>query len=83
MAFDKVKSIDNEIKQHKEKNIPLEKAKKEEVIKKLEDKLKQIQSDRQATTKRIECLKDEITKEEVGKIMIFIHEMDHPSPIFP
>ena len=65
MAFDKVKSIDIDIRQHIERNIPLEKQKKEEAIKKLDDKLKQIQSDRQTTTKRIECLKDEIAKEEV------------------
>lgn len=65
-AFEKVKSIDTEIRQHLERNIPLEKSKKEEAIKKLEEKLKQIQSDRQAITKRIECLNDEITKETVS-----------------
>lgn len=67
IAFDKVKSINHEIKQHIDKNIPLEKTKKEEAIKECEEKLKQIQSDRQATSKRIECLKDEISKEKVGK----------------
>lgn len=66
LAFSKVKSIDIDIRQHIERNIPLEKQKKEESIKKLEDKLKQVQSDRQTTTKRIECLKDSIAKEEVG-----------------
>ncbi|CAH0691791.1 unnamed protein product [Spodoptera exigua] len=67
IAFDKVKSIDIDIRQHLERNIPHEKAKKEEVIKKLEEKLKQIQCDRQATTKRIETLKDEISKEKIYK----------------
>ncbi|KAF9823097.1 hypothetical protein SFRURICE_018250 [Spodoptera frugiperda] len=67
IAFDKVKSIDIDIRQHLERNIPHEKAKKEEAIKKLEDKLKQIQCDRQATTKRIETLKDEISKEKIYK----------------
>ncbi|XP_026734209.1 DNA repair protein RAD50 [Trichoplusia ni] len=67
IAFDKVKSINHEIKQHIDKNIPLEKTKKEEAIKECEEKLKQIQSDRQATSKRIECLKDEISKEKIYK----------------
>ncbi|CAB3221833.1 unnamed protein product [Arctia plantaginis] len=67
IAFEKVKSIDTEIRQYLERNIPLEKNKKEEAIKKLEEKLKQIQSDRQAITKRIECLNDEITKETIYK----------------
>ncbi|PZC79526.1 hypothetical protein B5X24_HaOG216191 [Helicoverpa armigera] len=67
IAFDKVKSIDLDIRQHIERNIPHEKAKKEEAIKKLEDKLKKIQSDRQATTKRIETLKDDIAKEKIYK----------------
>ncbi|KAJ8731456.1 hypothetical protein PYW07_004620 [Mythimna separata] len=67
LAFDKVKSIDIDIRQHLERNIPLEKQKKEEAIKKLEDKLKQIQTDRQTTTKRIETLKDSIAKEQIYK----------------
>lgn len=67
LAFEKVKSIDTAIKQHMARNIPLEKTKKEEAIKKLEEKIKQIQNDRQAIAKRIDTLKDEINKEKLHK----------------
>lgn len=64
--FDKVKQINQEIKQHKDKNIPLEMDKIKEANEKLMDKQKQIMVDRDALTKRIDTLKDELAKQEVG-----------------
>lgn len=64
-AFDKVKQIILEIKQHKDKNIPLEMDKIKEANDKLMEKQKQIMADRDALTKRIDTLKDELAKQEV------------------
>lgn len=66
-AFDKIKTITKEIKQHLDKNIP----NKMEVIKqdniRLKDKKMQIMKDRDELTKRIEILKDELTKQDIYK----------------
>ncbi|XP_063825503.1 DNA repair protein RAD50 [Ostrinia nubilalis] len=66
-SFDKVKQINLEIKQHKDKNIPLEMDKIKEANEKLMEKQKQIMADRDALTKRIDTLKDELAKQEIYK----------------
>lgn len=65
-SFDKVKSIDSEIRQHKERNIQREMDKIKEANDKLMDKQKQIMVDRDALTKRIDTLKDELAKQDVS-----------------
>lgn len=65
-SFDKVKSIDSEIRQHKERNIQREMEKIKEANEKLMDKQKQIMVDRDALTKRIDTLKDELAKQDVS-----------------
>ncbi|XP_049873545.1 DNA repair protein RAD50 [Pectinophora gossypiella] len=66
-SFDKVKSIDSEIRQHKERNIQREMDKIKEANEKLMEKQKQIMIDRDALTKRIDTLKDELAKQEIYK----------------
>ncbi|KAG6456966.1 hypothetical protein O3G_MSEX010045 [Manduca sexta] len=66
-SFDKVKTIDTEIKQHKERNVPREMEKIKEANEKLMEKQKQIMDDRQVLTKRIDSLKDELAKQEIYK----------------
>lgn len=67
VAFNKVKSLDAEIQQHKKKNVPREMEKIQEANDKLMEKQKQIMTDRQVLTKKIDTLKDEIAKQEVYK----------------
>ncbi|KAI5644327.1 rad50 zinc hook motif domain-containing protein [Phthorimaea operculella] len=66
-SFDKVKSIDNEIKQHKERNIQKEMDKINEANEKLKEKHKKLMDDRDTLTKRIDTLKDELAKQEINK----------------
>ncbi|KAM3965158.1 DNA repair protein rad50 [Aphomia sociella] len=65
--FDKIKAILSEIKQHKDRNIPREMEKIKEANNKLMEKQKQIMIDRDALTKKIDTLRDEITKQEINK----------------
>ena len=65
-SFDKVKSIDSEIRQHKDRNIPREMDKIKEANEKLTEKVKQIVEDRETLVKRIDTIKDEIAKHEVS-----------------
>lgn len=65
-SFDKVKSIDSEIKQHKERNVQRDMDKIKEANEKLMEKQKQIMIDRDALTKRIDTLKDELAKQDVS-----------------
>ncbi|XP_050682085.1 DNA repair protein RAD50 [Leptidea sinapis] len=66
-GFDKVKIIDLEIKQHKERNIQKELDKIKEANEKLMEKQKQIIADRDVLTKKIDSLKDELAKQEIYK----------------
>ncbi|XP_053609977.1 DNA repair protein RAD50 [Plodia interpunctella] len=66
-AFDKVKTIEAEIKQHIERNIEKEMDKIKEANDKLMEKQKQIMIDRDALTKRIDSLKDELAKQDIYK----------------
>ncbi|CAH0715635.1 unnamed protein product, partial [Brenthis ino] len=66
-AFDKVKSIDLDIRQHKERNLPREMEKIKEANEKLLGRQKQIMTDRDTLTKRIDSLKDELAKQEIYK----------------
>ncbi|CAG9786668.1 unnamed protein product [Diatraea saccharalis] len=66
-SFDKVKSISAEIKQHKEKNLPLKMAKIKENNEIRMEQLKTIMADRAALTKRIDTIKDEIAKQQIYK----------------
>lgn len=72
-SFDKVKAIDMEIKQHKDKNIPREMEKIKEANEKLLEKQKQIMNDRQILTKKIDTLKDELAKQEVRTLNNYIN----------
>ncbi|CAH2048564.1 unnamed protein product, partial [Iphiclides podalirius] len=65
--FDKVKSIELEIKQHKERNVHLEMDKIKEANERLMDKQKQIMVDRDMLTKKIDSLKDELAKQDIYK----------------
>lgn len=64
-AFDKVKAIIVEIKNHDDRNVPGEMEKIKLANDRLMEQQKQIMIDRNALTKRIDCLKDEIAKQEV------------------
>ncbi|XP_026327377.1 DNA repair protein RAD50 isoform X2 [Hyposmocoma kahamanoa] len=66
-SFDKVKSIVSEIRLHKERNIQREMDKIKEANEKLMEKQKQIMVDRDALTKRIDTLKDELAKQDIYK----------------
>ncbi|XP_072949132.1 DNA repair protein RAD50-like [Epargyreus clarus] len=66
-AFDKVETVQKEIKQHLDKNIPNEIEKIKKANDKLMDKQKQIMIDRDTLTKRIDTLKDEVARQEVYK----------------
>ncbi|KPI94471.1 DNA repair protein RAD50 [Papilio xuthus] len=66
-AFDKVKSIEMEIKQHKERNVQAEMDKIKEANERLMDKQKQIMVDRNTLTKKIDSLKDELAKQDIYK----------------
>ncbi|CAK1580166.1 unnamed protein product [Parnassius mnemosyne] len=66
-AFDKVKTIKMEIKQHKERNVQLEMDKIKEANEKLMEKQKQIMIDRDTLTKKIDSLKDELAKQDIYK----------------
>ncbi|KPJ15214.1 DNA repair protein RAD50 [Papilio machaon] len=66
-AFDKVKSIEMEIKQHKERNVQAEMDKIKEANERLMDKQKQIMVDRDTLTKKIDSLKDELAKQDIYK----------------
>ncbi|XP_038209625.1 DNA repair protein RAD50 [Zerene cesonia] len=66
-AFDKVKIIDLEIRQHKERNIQKEMDKIKEANEKLMEKQKQIMADRDVLTKKIDSLRDELAKQEIYK----------------
>ncbi|XP_041979213.1 DNA repair protein RAD50 [Aricia agestis] len=66
-SFDKVKTIEAEIKQHKERNVQKEMDKIKEANEKLLDKHKQIVTDRNSLTKRLDTLKDELAKQEIYK----------------
>ncbi|XP_073943978.1 LOW QUALITY PROTEIN: DNA repair protein RAD50-like [Choristoneura fumiferana] len=64
-AFDKVKAILVEIKNHENKNVPGEMEKIKLANDRLMEQQKQIMIDRNALTKRIDSLKDEIAKQEI------------------
>ncbi|XP_068633110.1 DNA repair protein RAD50-like [Battus philenor] len=66
-AYDKVKSIEHEIKQHKERNIQFEMDKIKEANERLMEKQKQIMIDRDMLTKKIDSLKDELAKQDIYK----------------
>lgn len=64
-SFDKVKAIILEINQHKDKNIPGEMEKLKEANEKVAEKQKQIAEDKEVLSKKIDELKDELSKQEV------------------
>lgn len=64
-AFDKVKILDLEIRQHKERNIQKEMDTIKEANDLLMDKQKQIMADRDLLTKKMSTLRDELAKQEV------------------
>ncbi|XP_061383704.1 DNA repair protein RAD50 [Danaus plexippus] len=66
-AFDKIKAIDSEIKQHKDRNIQKEMDQIKEANDRLNCRHKQIINDRDTLTKKIDSLKDEIAKQEIYK----------------
>ncbi|XP_045773017.1 DNA repair protein RAD50 [Maniola jurtina] len=66
-AFEKVKSVDLDIRMHKERNIQREMEKIKEANEKLLTRQKQIMVDRDTLTKRIDSLKDELSKQEIYK----------------
>lgn len=57
--------MDLDIRQHKERNLPREMEKIKEANEKLLARQKQIMTDRDTLTKRIDSLKDELAKQEV------------------
>ncbi|XP_047503353.1 DNA repair protein RAD50 [Pieris napi] len=66
-AFDKVKIIDLEIRQHKERNIQKEMDKIKEANDVLMEKQKQVMADRDLLTKKMSSLRDELSKQEIYK----------------
>lgn len=64
-AYDKLRAIDLEIRQHKERNLQREMDKITEANEKLLARQKQIMIDRDTLTKKIDSLKDELAKQEV------------------
>ncbi|CAH2096295.1 unnamed protein product [Euphydryas editha] len=66
-AYDKLRSIDLEIRQHKERNLQREMDKITEANEKLLARQKQIMIDRDTLTKKIDNLKDELAKQEIYK----------------
>ncbi|KOB65036.1 DNA repair protein RAD50, partial [Operophtera brumata] len=66
-SFDKVKAIMQEINQHKDKNIPGEMQKLKEANEKVAEKQKQIAEDKEVLLKKIDELKDELSKQEIEK----------------
>ncbi|XP_063536306.1 DNA repair protein RAD50-like isoform X2 [Cydia strobilella] len=66
-SFDKVKTIIIEIKQHEEKNVQREMDKIKEANERLMERQKQIMTDRNTLTKRIDSLRDELAKQEIYK----------------
>lgn len=64
-AYDKVKAIEQEIKQHKDKNIPGEMEKLKQANEKLTERQKQIKAEKEQLAIKVDALKDEIAKQEV------------------
>lgn len=64
-AYDKLRAIDLEIRQHKERNLQREMDKITEANEKLLARQKQIMNDRDTLTKKIDSLKDELAKQAV------------------
>lgn len=71
-AYDKVKAIELEIKQHKERNVHLEMDKIKEANERLMEKQKQIMVDRDMLTKKIDSLKDELAKQDVSFFTVYL-----------
>ncbi|XP_046965547.1 DNA repair protein RAD50 [Vanessa cardui] len=66
-AYEKLRAIDLEIRQHKERNLQREMDKIKEANEKLLARQKQIMIDRDTLTKKIDSLKDELAKQEIYK----------------
>lgn len=60
-----MKAIEQEIKQHNNKNIPGEMEKLKEANEKLSERQKQIAEEKELLATKIDALKDEIAKQEV------------------
>lgn len=75
-SFDKIKTLNKEIKQHQDKNIPAEMEKIKQDNNRLMEKKMLIMKERDELTKKIETLKDELAKQEVISNSYFIQNIN-------